>query len=106
MSVGTSDHLLDDTLMLAARWAAAGNEVELLVAARDAARLHGGPGPDDDAVDEPDVSSGSPTSSVAPRRAKRWTLVGRTPPTAYEATVTPANGLGAAEPYPITFTTG
>jgi acetyl esterase len=31
MSVGTSDHLLDDTLMLSARWAAAGNEVELLV---------------------------------------------------------------------------
>jgi acetyl esterase/lipase len=30
-SVGTSDHLLDDTLMLASRWAAAGNEVELLV---------------------------------------------------------------------------
>ena len=32
MSVGTADHLLDDTLMLAARWAAAGNEVELFVA--------------------------------------------------------------------------
>ena len=32
MSVGTSDHLLDDTLMLAARWAAAGNQVELFVA--------------------------------------------------------------------------
>lgn len=31
MSVGTSDHLLDDTLMLSGRWAAAGNEVELLV---------------------------------------------------------------------------
>ena len=31
MSVGTSDHLLDDTLTLAARWAAAGSEVELLV---------------------------------------------------------------------------
>jgi acetyl esterase/lipase len=31
MSVGTSDHLLDDTLVLASRWAAAGNEVELLV---------------------------------------------------------------------------
>ncbi len=31
MSVGTSDHLLDDTLMLASRWAAAGNELELLV---------------------------------------------------------------------------
>lgn len=31
MSVGTSDHLLDDTLMLSARWAAAGNEVDLLV---------------------------------------------------------------------------
>ncbi|MCU1462012.1 MAG: Alpha/beta hydrolase fold-3 domain protein [Acidimicrobiales bacterium] len=32
MSVGTCDHLLDDTLMLASRWAAAGNEVELFVA--------------------------------------------------------------------------
>jgi acetyl esterase/lipase len=32
MSVGTADHLLDDTLMLAARYAAAGNEVELFVA--------------------------------------------------------------------------
>jgi acetyl esterase len=32
MSVGTADHLLDDTLVLAARWAAAGNEVELFVA--------------------------------------------------------------------------
>lgn len=32
MSVGTADHLLDDTLMLAARWAAAGNEVDLFVA--------------------------------------------------------------------------
>jgi acetyl esterase/lipase len=31
MSVGTSDHLLDDTLMLSARWAAAGSEVDLLV---------------------------------------------------------------------------
>jgi acetyl esterase/lipase len=31
MSVGTSDHLLDDTLMLSSRWAAAGNEVELMV---------------------------------------------------------------------------
>jgi acetyl esterase/lipase len=31
MSVGTSDHLLDDTLTLATRWSAAGNEVELLV---------------------------------------------------------------------------
>lgn len=31
MSVGTSDHLVDDTLTLSARWAAAGNEVELLV---------------------------------------------------------------------------
>ncbi len=31
MSVGTADHLLDDTLTLSARWAAAGNEVELLV---------------------------------------------------------------------------
>jgi acetyl esterase/lipase len=32
MSVGTCDHLLDDTLLLAARWAAAGNDVELFVA--------------------------------------------------------------------------
>ena len=32
MSVGSADHLLDDTLMLAPRWAAAGNEVELFVA--------------------------------------------------------------------------
>jgi len=32
MSVGTTDHLLDDTLMLASRWAAAGSEVELFVA--------------------------------------------------------------------------
>ena len=32
MSVGTGDHLLDDTLVLASRWAAAGNEVELFVA--------------------------------------------------------------------------
>jgi len=32
MSVGTCDHLVDDTLMLAVRWAAAGNEVELFVA--------------------------------------------------------------------------
>ena len=31
-SVGTADHLLDDTLMMAPRWAAAGNEVELFVA--------------------------------------------------------------------------
>jgi len=31
MSVGTSDHLLDDTLMLSSRWAAAGSEVDLLV---------------------------------------------------------------------------
>jgi acetyl esterase/lipase len=31
MSVGSSDHLLDDTLTLSTRWAAAGNEVELLV---------------------------------------------------------------------------
>jgi acetyl esterase/lipase len=31
MSVGTADHLLDDTLMLSARWAAADNEVDLLV---------------------------------------------------------------------------
>jgi acetyl esterase len=32
MSVGTCDHLLDDTLMLAARWAAAGSSVDLFVA--------------------------------------------------------------------------
>jgi acetyl esterase/lipase len=32
MSVGTCDHLLDDTLMLASRWAAANNGVELFVA--------------------------------------------------------------------------
>jgi acetyl esterase len=32
MSVGTADHLLDDTLTLATRWAAAGNDVELFVA--------------------------------------------------------------------------
>jgi acetyl esterase/lipase len=32
MSVGTCDHLLDDTLVLATRWAAAGNDVELFVA--------------------------------------------------------------------------
>ncbi len=32
LSVGTDDHLLDDTLWLAARWAAAGNETELFVA--------------------------------------------------------------------------
>jgi acetyl esterase/lipase len=31
MAVGTSDHLLDDTLMLSGRWAAAGGEVELFV---------------------------------------------------------------------------
>jgi acetyl esterase len=31
MSVGTADHLLDDTLMLSARWAAAGSKVDLLV---------------------------------------------------------------------------
>jgi acetyl esterase len=31
-SVGTTDHLLDDTLMLATRWAAAGNDTELFVA--------------------------------------------------------------------------
>jgi acetyl esterase/lipase len=31
MSIGTADHLLDDTLMLAPRWAAAGNEVDLVV---------------------------------------------------------------------------
>jgi acetyl esterase/lipase len=32
LSVGTADHLLDDTLVLATRWAAAGNDVELFVA--------------------------------------------------------------------------
>ena len=32
MSVGTCDHLVDDTLMLAARWTAAGNELDLFVA--------------------------------------------------------------------------
>lgn len=32
LSVGTADHLLDDTLMLAPRWAAAGNEADLFVA--------------------------------------------------------------------------
>jgi acetyl esterase len=31
MSVGTSDHLLDDTLLLSGRWAAAGGEVDLFV---------------------------------------------------------------------------
>jgi acetyl esterase/lipase len=31
MSVGTSDHLLDDTLLLAGRWAAANGDVELFV---------------------------------------------------------------------------
>lgn len=31
-TVGTADHLLDDTLMLSTRWAAAGNEVDLFVA--------------------------------------------------------------------------
>ena len=30
-TVGTADHLLDDTLFMAARWQAAGNEAELLV---------------------------------------------------------------------------
>src|SRR5262245_46059721 len=30
-SVGTTDHLLDDTLFMASRWVAAGNEAELLV---------------------------------------------------------------------------
>jgi acetyl esterase len=30
-SVGTADHLFDDTMLLAAHWAAAGNETELLV---------------------------------------------------------------------------
>jgi acetyl esterase len=32
VSVGGADHLLDDSLMLATRWAAAGNEVDLFVA--------------------------------------------------------------------------
>jgi acetyl esterase len=32
MTVGTADHLVDDTLMLAGRWAAAGNQVDLFVA--------------------------------------------------------------------------
>ena len=32
MSVGTTDHLLDDTLMLASRWVAADNEADLFVA--------------------------------------------------------------------------
>jgi acetyl esterase/lipase len=32
LSVGTTDHLLDDTLMLASRYAAAGNDTELFVA--------------------------------------------------------------------------
>jgi acetyl esterase/lipase len=32
MSVGTCDHLVDDTLMLATRWAAAGNDLDLFVA--------------------------------------------------------------------------
>lgn len=32
LSVGTSDHLVDDTLLLATRWAAAGGDVELFVA--------------------------------------------------------------------------
>jgi acetyl esterase/lipase len=32
LSVGTSDHLLDDTLLLASRWSAAGGDVELFVA--------------------------------------------------------------------------
>jgi acetyl esterase/lipase len=32
MSVGTCDHLVDDTLMLAPRWVAAGNEAQLFVA--------------------------------------------------------------------------
>jgi acetyl esterase len=31
MTVGTTDHLLDDTLLLAVRWRAAGNHVELAV---------------------------------------------------------------------------
>jgi acetyl esterase len=31
LSVGTSDHLLDDTLLLASRWSAAGGDVELFV---------------------------------------------------------------------------
>jgi acetyl esterase/lipase len=30
-SVGTNDHLIDDTLFMAARWEIAGNETELLV---------------------------------------------------------------------------
>jgi acetyl esterase len=30
-SVGSGDHLLDDTIMMAPRWAAAGNDTELLV---------------------------------------------------------------------------
>ena len=29
--MGTADHLLDDTLWLASRWVAAGNETELIV---------------------------------------------------------------------------
>ena len=32
MSVGTDDHLFDDTVMFAPRWAAAGNDVEVFVA--------------------------------------------------------------------------
>lgn len=32
LSVGTSDHLLDDTLLMASRWSAAGGDVELFVA--------------------------------------------------------------------------
>lgn len=32
ISAGTDDHLIDDTLMLAPRWAAAGNDVELFIA--------------------------------------------------------------------------
>jgi acetyl esterase/lipase len=31
MSVGTADHLLDDTLMLASRWAAAASDVETII---------------------------------------------------------------------------
>ena len=31
LSVGTSDHLLDDTLLLAGRWAAANGDVELFI---------------------------------------------------------------------------
>ena len=31
-SVGSADHLLDDTLLMATRWVAAGNEAELFVA--------------------------------------------------------------------------